>query len=109
MFLRIPKKTSKAERKKACKGICQSYLPLLPSAGYVCCFSSHRAKGLVSAEVIEIYENRDLAEKYSAMSVPRTFVGETLVSPGLQTEEYFAESLIEGRPVEYVMPTGGKI
>ena len=40
------------------------------------------------------------------MSVPRTFVGETLVSPGLQTEEYFAESLIEGKPVEYVMPAG---
>ena len=63
-------------------------------------------KDLVSAEVIEIYENRDLAEKYSAMSVPRTFVGETLISPGLQPEEYFAESLIEGKPVEYVMPTG---
>ena len=63
-------------------------------------------KGLVSAEVIEINENRDLAEKYSAMSVPRTFVGETLVSQGLQAEEYFAESLIEGKPVEYVMPSG---
>jgi len=54
----------------------------------------------------EIYENRDIAEKYSAMSAPRTFVGEPLVSPGLQTEEYFAESLIEGKHVEYEMPTG---
>ncbi len=63
-------------------------------------------KDLVSAEVIEIYENRDLAEKYAAMSVPKTFVDETLVSPGLQPEEYFIESLIEGKPVEYVMPPG---
>ncbi|MBI4689934.1 MAG: thioredoxin-disulfide reductase [Nitrospirae bacterium] len=63
-------------------------------------------KGLISAEVIEIYENKDLAEKYAAMSVPKTFVGETLVASGLQPEEYFIESLIEGRPVEYVMPAG---
>jgi thioredoxin reductase (NADPH) len=61
---------------------------------------------LVSAEVIEIYENRDLAEKYSAMSVPKTFAGDTLIAPGLQPEEYFMESLVEGKPVEYVMPAG---
>jgi len=63
-------------------------------------------KDLVSAEVIEIYENRDLAEKYAAMSVPKTFVGETLTASGLQPEEVFMESLIEGGPVEHVMPTG---
>jgi len=60
----------------------------------------------VSAEVIEIYENRDLAEKYGAMSVPKAFVGDTLIAPGLQPEEYFMESLVEGKPVEYVMPAG---
>lgn len=63
-------------------------------------------KDLISAEFIEIYENKDLAERYSAMSVPKTFVGETLVSSGLQPEDYFVESLIEGKPVEYVPPTG---
>lgn len=63
-------------------------------------------KDLVSAEVVEIYENRDTAEKYGALSVPKTFVGETLTSSGLQPEEYFIESLIEGTPVEYVMPAG---
>ena len=63
-------------------------------------------KDLVSAEVIEIYENRDLAQQYAAMSVPKTFVGETLVSSGLQPEEYFMESLIEESPADYVMPAG---
>jgi len=80
--------------------------PYCPQQALYAVSAAIELKGLVSAEVIEIYENRDLAEKYSAMSVPRTFVGETLVSPGLQTEEYFAESLIEGKPVEYVMPAG---
>ena len=63
-------------------------------------------KDLISVEVIEIYENKDLAEKYAAMSVPKTFVGETLIAPGLKPEEVFVASVIEGKPVEYVMPVG---
>ncbi len=63
-------------------------------------------KDLISVEVIEIYENIDLAEKYAAMSVPKTFIGETLIASGLQSEDYFIESIVEGMPVEYVMPTG---
>lgn len=59
---------------------------------------------LVSAEVVEIYENRDLAEKYGAMSVPKTFVGEELTSPGLEPEESFIESIIEGKQVQYAPP-----
>jgi thioredoxin reductase (NADPH) len=63
-------------------------------------------KDLISAEVIEIYENTDLAEKYAAMSVPKTFIGETLIASGVQPEDYFIESVVEGKPVEYVMPAG---
>ncbi len=63
-------------------------------------------KDLISAEVIEIYENMDLAEKYAAMSVPKTFIGETLIASGIQPEDYFIESVVEGKPVEYVMPAG---
>ena len=40
------------------------------------------------------------------MAVPKAFAGEKLISPGLQSEEVFIESLIEERPVEYVMPAG---
>ena len=63
-------------------------------------------KDLVSVEIIEIYENIDLAEKYAAMSVPKTFIGETLIASGLLPEDYFIESIVEGKPVEYVMPAG---
>ena len=63
-------------------------------------------KDLVSVEAIEIFENPDLAEKYRAMSVPTTYMGEDLLSAGLQPEDSFIESLVEGRPVEYVMPLG---
>ncbi len=80
--------------------------PYCPQQVLYAISSAIERKDLVSAEVIEIYENRDLAEKYAAMSVPKTFVDETLVSPGLQPEEYFIESVVEGKPVEYVMPAG---
>ncbi|UCD34115.1 MAG: FAD-dependent oxidoreductase [Nitrospiraceae bacterium] len=63
-------------------------------------------KDLVSAEIIEIYQNQDLAEQEGAMSVPTTYVDETHTSSGLEPEENFMESLIEGRPVRYVMPAG---
>lgn len=80
--------------------------PYCPQQVLYAVSSAIEKRDLISAEFIEIYENKDLAEKYSAMSVPKTFVGETLVSSGLQPEDYFVESLIEGMPVEYVPPTG---
>ena len=63
-------------------------------------------KGVISAEIVEVYENIDLAEKYAAMSVPKTFIGEKLIAPGYLPEDYFIESIVEGKAVEYVMPAG---
>lgn len=100
------KRLQRLKEKRHVRVFVSSTCPYCPQQVMYAVSAAIERKDLASAEVIEIYENRDLTEKYSAMSVPRTFVGETLVSPGLQTEEYFAESLIEGKPVEYVMPTG---
>jgi thioredoxin reductase (NADPH) len=61
---------------------------------------------MISVEVIEIYENRDIALEYDSLSVPKTFVGKTLIAQGLMPEDIFVESLVEGMPVEYVMPVG---
>ncbi len=80
--------------------------PYCPQQVLYAISSAIERRDLVSAEIVEIYENRDLAEKYAALSVPKTFVGETLTASGLQPEEYFMESLIEGNPVEYVAPAG---
>ncbi len=63
---------------------------------------------MVSAEAVEIYENRDIAEELGAMSVPKTFVNDVLTSPGLESEEYFMESVVEGKHVEYVVPPGAE-
>lgn len=48
---------------------------------------------LVSLEIIDIYCNPDLANLYSAQSVPQTYANEVLVARGAQTEELFMLSL----------------
>lgn len=55
--------------------------------------------GLVTAEIIEIQENRDLAERYGAFSVPKTYINEQLTAEGLEPEEYFVASLLKGERV----------
>ncbi len=57
---------------------------------------------LVSAEVIEIYENQDLAENLGSLSVPQTFINNTFTGMGLQPEEFFIESLLSLKEPEYI-------
>jgi thioredoxin reductase (NADPH) len=38
------------------------------------------------------------------MSVPKTFVGDVNTSQGLEPEEYFMESVVQGRKPDYVLP-----
>ncbi len=54
--------------------------------------------GLVSVEIVETYENPDLAERYAAMSVPKTYINGELMASYLETEEEFVSSLLAGHP-----------
>ncbi len=56
--------------------------------------------GLVSTEIIDIYENKDVASKYNAFSVPQVFIDDRLVGLGLQPEEVFVEEVITAAPVK---------
>ena len=47
----------------------------------------------LSLELIDIQANPDLADQYSAQSVPQTYANEVLVAQGAQTEELFMLSL----------------
>ena len=47
----------------------------------------------ISLEIIDIQANPDLADQYSAQSVPQTFAGDLLIARGAQTEELFMLSL----------------
>ncbi|MGE5842000.1 MAG: FAD-dependent oxidoreductase [Deltaproteobacteria bacterium] len=48
---------------------------------------------LVSLEIIDIQANPDLADQYSAQSVPQTYANDVLIAQGAQTEELFMLSL----------------
>ena len=48
---------------------------------------------LISLEIIDIQANPELADKYSAQSVPQTFVNDELIALGAQPEELFMSSL----------------
>jgi thioredoxin reductase (NADPH) len=48
---------------------------------------------LISLEIIDIQTNPELAEQYSAQSVPQAFVDDTLIALGAQPEELFMLSL----------------
>ena len=48
---------------------------------------------LVTLEIIDIQCNPDLADRYSAQSVPQTYANEVLIAQGAQPEELFALSL----------------
>lgn len=49
--------------------------------------------GIVSVEIIDIQANPDLADQYSAQSVPQTYASDVLIAQGAQTEELFMLSL----------------
>jgi len=57
---------------------------------------------LISAEIIEIFENQDLAAEKGIISVPQTFINGMLTSPGVEPEEFFIESLLTLKKPEMV-------
>jgi thioredoxin reductase (NADPH) len=58
----------------------------------------------VSLEIIDIQANPDLAEEYSAQSVPQVFANETLIAIGAQPEELFMLSLEKMEQQTFFIP-----
>ncbi len=50
---------------------------------------------LISLEIIDIQANPDLADQYSAQSVPQTYANDMLIAQGAQPEELFMLSLMK--------------
>ncbi len=55
---------------------------------------------LVSVKVVEIYENRKLADRFRVGSVPQTVINGNTTSIGSQPEDAFIDTLFSGVPVE---------
>lgn len=59
---------------------------------------------LISLELIDIQCELELADQYSAHSVPQTFANDVLIAQGAQTEEVFALSLLKLAPQTIFIP-----
>jgi thioredoxin reductase (NADPH) len=59
---------------------------------------------LVSVEIIDIQAEPELANQYSAFSVPQTFANDILIGQGAQSEEVFALSLLKLEPQTIFIP-----
>ncbi|MEE8415812.1 MAG: FAD-dependent oxidoreductase, partial [Desulfobacterales bacterium] len=59
---------------------------------------------LISLEIVDIQCRPDLADQYSAHSVPMTFADDVLIGQGAQTEEVFVSSLKSLEPQTIFIP-----
>lgn len=59
---------------------------------------------MVSVEIVDIQANPELAERYSAFSVPQTYANEVLIGQGAQPEELFLSSLEKLEPQTVFIP-----
>ncbi len=59
---------------------------------------------LISLEIVDIQCRPDLADQYSAHSVPMTFADDVLIGQGAQAEEVFVSSLKDREPQTIFIP-----
>ena len=69
--------------------------PYCPQQAFNALQATLASPDLVSLEIIDIYANPDLANRYSAQSVPVTYANEVLIARGAQPEELFVLSLLQ--------------
>lgn len=74
--------------------------PYCPAESAMAAAAAIERPGLVTAEIIEIFENKEIAAQFNAVSVPQTFIDDQLVGLGLQPEEAFVEQIITAAPIK---------
>lgn len=96
------KKISGLKDKRAVQVFVTPTCPYCPQQVIMAVSAAVARPDLISMEVVEAYENRDLAEALGSLAVPQTFINGIFTGQGLQPEEVFIESLISLKEPEYV-------
>jgi thioredoxin reductase (NADPH) len=94
------KRLNELKEKRDIKVFVSPTCPYCPHQAATAIAAAIERPGLVDAEVIEIFENKDLATRYNAFSVPQTFIDDHLVGLGLQPQEVVIEELLTATPVK---------
>lgn len=93
------KRLNDLKDKRTIKVFVSPTCPYCPQQAALAIAAAVEKKGLISTEIIEIFENKDLAAQYNAYSVPQVFIDEQLVGQGLQPEEVFIEEVLTAASV----------
>ncbi|MCX7794316.1 MAG: thioredoxin-disulfide reductase [Thermodesulfovibrionales bacterium] len=88
------KKLMKLKEKRDVKVYVSPLCPYCPQQVSYAVSAAIFRKELVSVEVIEIYENKDLALELGIVSVPQTYINDILTAPGVESEDDFINSLL---------------
>ncbi|MBI5641592.1 MAG: thioredoxin-disulfide reductase [Nitrospirae bacterium] len=102
------KRLADLKEKRNIKVFVSPTCPYCPHQAAIAIAAAIEKPGLIRVEIIEIYENKDLAAQYDAFSVPQTFIDDKLVGLGLQPEEVFIEELITAAPIKVSLPAEGE-
>lgn len=74
--------------------------PYCPQQALYAMAAAIEKKDMISAEVVETFENQDLAQKYNVTSVPQTMIDGKVIGIGLQSEDKFISGLLGFLPEE---------
>jgi len=94
------KRLSELRERRSIRVFVSPTCPYCPAAAILAISAAVEQPGLVDVEIIEIYENPDLAKEYNAFSVPQVFIGDNQVGVGLQPEEVFIEEVMTASAVK---------
>lgn len=103
------KRLSELKENRNIKVFVSPTCPYCPEQALHAVCAAIEKKDLISTEIIEIHENKDLATEYNAFSVPQLFINDQLVGTGLQPEEVFIEEVLTAAPIEVKPFEGGDI
>ncbi len=93
------KRLSELKDRRNVKVFVSPTCPYCPQQALLAVCAAIEKQELISTEIIEIHENKDLAKQYNAFSVPQVFIDDSLVGLGLQPEEVFIEEILTAAPV----------
>ncbi len=85
----------KIDYPRAVKVFVSPTCPYCPDQALNAARAAIEAPELISLEIVDIQANPELANRYSAFSVPQTFANDVLISQGAQAEELLMLSLLK--------------
>ncbi|MEM2925349.1 MAG: thioredoxin-disulfide reductase [Methanocellales archaeon] len=97
-------KLAKLEGKRHIMVFASPTCPYCPQQVVYAVAAAIERRDLISVEVVDIFENEDLAREYNVLSVPQTAINGKIISIGLESEDAFIEEVLTLVPQKIAQP-----